>query len=364
MTEINERNYGIDLLRFVAMVYIVVLHTLGHGGVLYSVIPQTQQYYVVWFLEIWAYCAVDVFAMISGFASAKHANESWNIKRYLYLWLKVVFYSVLLYFVVLEYSNNRNIDFDAPDFIDLFFPVSNGTYWYFSQYTILFFVAPLLHRGFDNVEKKELISVVVILFFCFSVIETINGRFAVKGGYNATWLIFCYTVGFTVSKYSIGKYSNRGLLILLIIILNTVTWFLKIKDVKIVFLGNKMNGDTLISYTSPTICLISILYLIFFLQVKIKNNVIIKVIKYMAPSVFSIYLINDNPCIRTMFLKNKFLNWTNYNFIVLMINVVIFALIFSFVAIFVDRIVMKLFFLLKQVYNKFLIRVNRGGKLY
>ena len=110
--------------------------------------------------------------------------------------------------------------------------------------------------------------------------------------------------------------------------------------------------------------MISILYLIFFLQVKIKNNVIIKVIKYMAPSVFSIYLINDNPCIRTMFLKNKFLNWTNYNFIVLMINVVIFALIFSFVAIFVDRIVMKLFFLLKQVYNKFLIRVNRGGKLY
>ena len=29
-----ERNYGIDLLRVLSMVYIVMLHTLGNGGIL------------------------------------------------------------------------------------------------------------------------------------------------------------------------------------------------------------------------------------------------------------------------------------------------------------------------------------------
>lgn len=33
-----ERNYGIDLLRIVSMLFIVVLHTLTHGGVVEAVV--------------------------------------------------------------------------------------------------------------------------------------------------------------------------------------------------------------------------------------------------------------------------------------------------------------------------------------
>ena len=33
----KTRNYGIDFLRMISMIMIVMLHTLGHGGILRSV---------------------------------------------------------------------------------------------------------------------------------------------------------------------------------------------------------------------------------------------------------------------------------------------------------------------------------------
>ncbi|EOS72255.1 hypothetical protein C819_04357, partial [Lachnospiraceae bacterium 10-1] len=53
-----ERNYGIDLLRIIAMLLVVVLHVLGQGGVLEA--SKGVRAAVAWFFEVAAYCAVDV----------------------------------------------------------------------------------------------------------------------------------------------------------------------------------------------------------------------------------------------------------------------------------------------------------------
>ena len=46
MTE-TKRNYGIDLLRIVSMVMIVILHILGQGGVLDAADNLSPQY-IAW----------------------------------------------------------------------------------------------------------------------------------------------------------------------------------------------------------------------------------------------------------------------------------------------------------------------------
>ncbi|MBQ5998579.1 MAG: hypothetical protein IJL70_03820 [Treponema sp.] len=38
----NQRNYGIDLLRILAMYMVVVLHVLGCGGILENWYPQIE----------------------------------------------------------------------------------------------------------------------------------------------------------------------------------------------------------------------------------------------------------------------------------------------------------------------------------
>ena len=60
-----EHNYGIDLLRIVAMFYIVVLHVTGYGGVNSSVSSKVAVG-IVTFIRAGAFCAVNCYALISG----------------------------------------------------------------------------------------------------------------------------------------------------------------------------------------------------------------------------------------------------------------------------------------------------------
>ena len=63
----KERNYGVDLLRIVSMAMIAMLHVLGHGGVLNASVNNVMVYSLAWLLEVGAYCAVNCYALISGY---------------------------------------------------------------------------------------------------------------------------------------------------------------------------------------------------------------------------------------------------------------------------------------------------------
>ena len=92
----KERNYGIDLLRVLSMFFVVVLHSYGNGGILTNTIENTTQYKIAWFIEIIAYCAVDVFALISGYVCYKQNNNKINFSRFINLWFQVVFYGLII----------------------------------------------------------------------------------------------------------------------------------------------------------------------------------------------------------------------------------------------------------------------------
>ncbi|MBQ4600628.1 MAG: hypothetical protein IJB17_03245 [Oscillospiraceae bacterium] len=63
----HDRHYGIDLLRVVAMYMVVVLHVIGKGGVASAVQEPGLSFGALWFLEVGAYCAVNCYALISGY---------------------------------------------------------------------------------------------------------------------------------------------------------------------------------------------------------------------------------------------------------------------------------------------------------
>lgn len=82
----KTRNYGIDFLRMISMIMIVMLHTLGHGGILRSVSFLSVHYQIAWLLEVIAFGAVNTYAMISGFVSV---DSHFKISNILILWLQV-----------------------------------------------------------------------------------------------------------------------------------------------------------------------------------------------------------------------------------------------------------------------------------
>ena len=89
----KERNYGIDLLRLLLMFMVCILHVLGYGGVLKACDEGTTNYYVFWFIEICAYCAVDAFALISGYTAK---DKPVNYPKLIDMWFQAVFYSFVM----------------------------------------------------------------------------------------------------------------------------------------------------------------------------------------------------------------------------------------------------------------------------
>ena len=104
----KTRNYGIDFLRMISMIMIVMLHTLGHGGILRSVSFLSVHYQIAWLLEVIAFGAVNTYAMISGFVSV---DSHFKISNILILWLQVLFYGILIntvFFFLLPESRNTS----------------------------------------------------------------------------------------------------------------------------------------------------------------------------------------------------------------------------------------------------------------
>lgn len=88
---LDKRNYGIDLLRLVSMFLIVVLHSLSRGA-LVGVSPFNIHYEVGFLIEALTYCAVNCFALISGYVGV---DSKFKYRRIVPIWLQVVFYCLI-----------------------------------------------------------------------------------------------------------------------------------------------------------------------------------------------------------------------------------------------------------------------------
>ena len=75
----NNRNLGIDLLRILSMLMVVINHLISQGGVLESVAIYSAAYWVLIFMETLCYCAVNTFILISGYVGYNSRFQYTNI---------------------------------------------------------------------------------------------------------------------------------------------------------------------------------------------------------------------------------------------------------------------------------------------
>lgn len=325
---ISTRFYGIDFIRVLSMFYVVILHTLGHGGILEATTNNSLQYYVCWYAEIWAYCAVDMLAMISGFLCV---NKHIKISQYFRRWGQVVFYCLIANILMLCFFPQ---EFKSDIIIEALFPVTSGRYWYFSAYTGLFVFIPFLNYALCFFRKEDT-KWIVLLLVAFSVYDTIVHRFSVNNGYSVIWLIIMYLIGGVIRTHNIEK-PKPIMLCILIIVLSLFTLCWKALGVSISFFGNQISQDVLISYTSPTIVGIAVCYILLAKRIQVYNRMG-KILAFLGRGSFAVYLINDHRYIRQKFLSNRFADWAQASTYSMMFNLIAYALLFTIGAIVIDN---------------------------
>lgn len=330
----STRNYGVDLLRIIAMFYVVLIHSLQKGGVMTSVVENSPQYVTASFMETVSYCAVDLFAMISGFVGFSKERKPIRFSSYIKMWLQVVFYGVVVTAV---------FDLIYPDAVTMknytvmLMPVTNGLYWYFSAYTALFLLMPILNAAVRECSEKYLRRLLIAIFIGFVCFENITYQFSMGGGYTFVWLMVLYLVGAIMKKCDIGKNIKPFVAILGIVILAIISWAWKMHGVETTIIGKAVNKHFLISYTSPTVVGMAMLYVIGFSKIRFPK-VLQKVIAFFAPATFAVYLLNTQGFIWSYVIENRFVEAAVGPLGAFIAEVLLFSALFTIAAMLIDRV--------------------------
>ena len=289
----TDRNYGIDLLRIVSMVMIVVLHVLGHGKLLESVDVGSLKYNVLWFMETMAYCAVNCYGLISGYVGY---GKRFKLSNLFYIWMEVVFYSIGIALVFKMF--NSSIGFKS--IISSFFPVTLNAYWYFSAYVIMFIFTPFFNFLIERLSKRKATLLVGCIIILASILQLFvkDDYFALNAGYTALWLSALYIIGAYIKKYNVLFSVKKRILFLVYLICVFISFgykfALEITSFKFPSVFSYItDSNLLIQYNSPTILLCGIVLLLMFSKLRF-NKGIVKLIALFAPAAFGVYLIHDN----------------------------------------------------------------------
>ncbi len=283
----SKRNYGIDALRLVLMYMVCMLHTLGQGGVLSASAKGSLGYYVFWLLEIFSYCAVDGFAIISGYTAVDRPRK---YEKIVDMWFQAFFYSfvVTAIFTVI----GVNADWGIKDMIKCALPVTFEKFWYFTAFFALFFAIPALNKFVFSLDEKAARKALFILVVLFSGVGLLANAFKTQWGYSALWLMVLYCIGALAKKAKLFENKSTILLIFAWGGSALVTWLVH------TFVGT----DRLTSYVSPTILLNGLIMVVLFSRIKLKGNIISKI----SPLAFGIYLFQLNQVIWNHYLKGAF----------------------------------------------------------
>ena len=292
----KERNYGIDALRLISMLMVVILHVLGFCGVLQAVTDFTLKGELLHSLQILCYGAVNIYAIISGFVGYRSSHKGSNL---IYLSIQLLFFSLVITGIDLGVMINQGAAVSAKD---VFFNVFSSIkmHWYFSAYFCLFFFMPLLDKMIEHTPRKILKGTALFCFIVFCGFTQFNTQVAyLQGGYSFLWLALLYALGAYISKYqplkrwsalhcALGFFACSAITILSRFFVYALTQSSLVGAEKI---------NILVSYTSPTVLLGAIFLVCAFSKIRFKHSAPKKIVAFLCPMAFGVYLIHCHPIV-------------------------------------------------------------------
>ena len=308
-TELNptphsERNHGIELLRIFAMLLAAVLHILKKGGVITASEGNLAAYSTVWLLEAAAYCAVNCYALISGYVGYSDRPKPLRLARCIELWLQVVFYSVIITTV---YCIAGVGSVGVSDFADAFLPVTSKQYWYFTAYIGMFFFIPLLNALVRRLNRRALVSLCIMLIAVFSLYDTFasfwkKDPLALVGGHSPLWLGVLYIFGAAMKKLRVPESMSSKKALLIYASAAVFTALFKITGDRLL---RFVPGSLFVRDTSPTVLLCAAALLVAFARFK-PGRKLTEFAVLFAPAAFGVYLLHVSPLVFEHVIGNRF----------------------------------------------------------
>ena len=297
-----KRNYGIDLLRMVAMVFVILLHLTGVGGICANAALFSPQFFLAQFIRMATFCAVNCYALISGFVGWSRKPKP---SALLLLWAKVVAFCVAVT-VLTQLRAPETVG--LADLWKAFTPVKEAQYWYFNAYVVLFFFAPLLGHGVRSISGREAVLAAVGLML--AVIAVPYSKFSqvilLGNGYSTIWLMILYILGGLMGRFEIpGKLPGWlwGLIFLAAVAGSYRPRMLLLTRQPELWTPDNQNLS--MQYINPCVILAGVALVGLFARLKLPEGMI-RLTKALSPHAFGVYLCHTHTLIFLTAIRNRF----------------------------------------------------------
>lgn len=335
----KKRNTGINLFKLFSMFMIALLHVMGMGGIT-GAAAGTSSYYPVYLMQNAAFCAVNCYALVSGYLMLGKKIKPSRITE---LWFEVFFYSVgisaIMMIVYRDLFSARNIVYAVT-------PIISNQYWYMTSYFMMYLFIPMMNKFADAANKKVFTAtIVVILVLTTGSLMIKKDGFRLNDGYSPIWLMIMYLVGAYMKKFNVGAKMKKWLALLLYVISSLCSFILCVFSKKLlkIMLGNDINY---LSYTSPFVVLSAIFLFIFFSKLKFGKKTE-KLINYITPAALGVYLIHTHPLVFNKLMKDIAMPLVNHGTAAMIFGSVAMALAVFIICIVIDLLRIQLFRLIR-----------------
>ena len=282
----KPREAGIDLAKAGAMFLVVLFHVLTVG----ESVPQTGcGFWVGTYLTAFSSCCVDLFGLVSGYLGvAGHPT----FRKWARLWLQVVVINAVMTLVC---RFGFGVRLEGLDYTHAVLPVTSAAYWYFTAYTGLYCLMPLLNAGLRALDRRQTIAVCAALLAVTSVSASLGARdvYGLVSGHSVLWLVSLYVLGAAV-RLHLPRLPRVRTCLAAAALLPCLTLAQKAAFAASPALAEKLAGRSLAGqFISPVILGIAVALLLAAVQFRPASAVARRTVAFGSTTAFGIYLFHD-----------------------------------------------------------------------
>lgn len=306
-----QRQSNFELLRIIAMLFILAFHYAGDGGLSFPSDSISLNRCWILCIQFGGKVGVDLFVLISGYflINAKSIKTSKAIK----LWLQLLFYSLVFYSIAIAFGVET---FGYKKTLKQFAPVSYSYWWFASTYFVLYLLSPYLNVLLFALNKRQYIQYLALMMIFWSVIPTFTGLSVQSNP--LLWFIFLYSLAAFIKRFGVKTKLSAGGLIAFSVFCIILTCSMSIGIAVMGTRFSTFSEYTLYFYDMQRIpvLIISTSMFLGFQKLQMKNS---KLVNSIASATFGVYLIHHNKYVCPFLWKTLFRNavYANSNYLIL-----------------------------------------------
>ena len=173
----NKRNSNLELLRILAIIFIVSCHAFDHG-VLQIIDLEKEQFSInipiSQFFAMLGNIGNSIFILLMGYFSfsSREGVYKQRTKKLFFLYVEYLFYSITIcvisVIVVPEWVSFKQI-------IVSVFPLHFGSSWFISYYIVFSLFIPFFERQLNRAENKNVALLTCLCLLLFVIVPTLFG---------------------------------------------------------------------------------------------------------------------------------------------------------------------------------------------